>query len=105
MTTPARHRLLRITRYPQYRAPGVRSELALMCAGTDVAIDLLDGLNDILARVQALPYDSFDGEAAAILLRLSGLAQTSALELNRLGRQVTAPELADAPVMERAVAT
>lgn len=103
MTTPARHRLRRISRYPQYRAPGVRSELALMCAGTDCALELLAGVDDVLARVHALPYDSFDGEAAAALLQLSGVAKSAALALDELGRKVTAPELADAPVMERAV--
>lgn len=84
----------RVSGDPLYRARGSRSDLALMCGGTDVALDLLAGVDDVLARIQALPYDSFDGEAAAVLLRLSGLAKTAALQLDDLGRHVTAPELA-----------
>lgn len=103
--TPARHRLLRISRYPQYRAPGVRSELALMCAGTDVALQLLDELDETLARIAVLPDTALGGDASAILLRISGSVTTAALQLDELGRKVTAPELAEAPVMERAVAT
>lgn len=101
---PARCRLRRISRDPIYRARGSRSDLALMSGGTDVALDLLEGIDDVLARVQALPYDSFDGEVAAVLLRLSGLAKTAALQLDELGRQVTAPEMAaemSAPALAR----
>lgn len=91
---PARCRLKRISRDPIYRARGSRSDLALMCGGTDVALDLVDALDATLARIDALPDDLLDGEVSAILLRVSGAVKVAALELNRLGDQVTAPEMA-----------
>lgn len=105
--TPARHRLRRITASPQYRAQGSRSDLALTCAGTDVALTLVDQVDGLLDRIHALSDEVLDATPAdvtAVLLALSNVNRRAASDLNELGRQVTAPELADAPVMERAVA-
>lgn len=104
MTERPRLRLRRITHgYP--RPVPARSDLALTSAATDVALRLLDELDETLGRIAALPDTALGGDASAILLRISGSVTTAALQLDELGRKVTAPELADAPVMERAVAT
>lgn len=108
MVAPARHRLKRITANPQYRAQGSRSDLALMCAGTDVALALVDQVDGLLDRIHALSdevMDAIPGDVTGVLLALSNVNRRAASDLNSLGSQVTAPELADVPVMERAVAT